>query len=198
MDYVHHYDSPLGGITIASDGVALVGLWFDGQKHLPDPFVPGALAEGSAESDPPVSAQTDAWLDTYFAGSDPGPTPPLAPRGTAFRREVWEILLQIPYGRTTTYGDIAARLARRRGLGHFSAQAVGGAVGHNPISVIIPCHRVLGSDGSLTGYAGGLERKAALLALERTGGMRSGAPLPELPSHGGAGRRELRASRRPR
>ena len=87
MDYVHHYDSPLGGITIASDGVALVGLWFDGQKHLPDPFVPGALAEGSAESDPSVSAQTDAWLDTYFAGSDPGPTPPLAPRGTALRAD---------------------------------------------------------------------------------------------------------------
>ena len=156
------YDSPLGEILLAGNGEGLTGLWFAGQKYFAQ-GLPGDAAPGEAA----VLAQTCRWLDRYFAGEDPGPLPPLAPRGTPFRREVWDILLTIPRGEVLTYGDIAARLAQSRGIAHFSAQAVGGAVGHNPVSILIPCHRVVGRDGSLTGYAGGLWRKEALLALER-------------------------------
>ncbi|MCI5616390.1 MAG: methylated-DNA--[protein]-cysteine S-methyltransferase [Clostridia bacterium] len=156
------YDSPLGEILLAGNGEGLTGLWFAGQKYFAQ-GLPGDAAPGEDT----VLAQTCRWLDRYFAGEDPGPLPPLAPRGTHFRREVWDILLTIPRGDVLTYGDIAARLAQSRGIAHFSAQAVGGAVGHNPVSILIPCHRVVGRDGSLTGYAGGLWRKEALLALER-------------------------------
>lgn len=156
------YDSPLGEILLAGNGEGLTGLWFAGQKYFAQ-GLPGDAAPGEDT----VLAQTCRWLDRYFAGEDPGPLPPLAPRGTPFRREVWDILLTIPRGEVLTYGDIAARLAQSRGIAHFSAQAVGGAVGHNPVSILIPCHRVVGRDGSLTGYAGGLWRKEALLALER-------------------------------
>lgn len=164
MDYLHHYDSPLGAITVASDGEALVGLWFDGQKYYED-----TLARGHGEADLPVFDEADAWLDTYFGGREPGFTPALHVRGSDFRRRVCQILLEIPYGETRTYGSIAAQIARERGLEGMSAQAVGGAVGHNPISLIIPCHRVVGANGNLTGYAGGIRRKVRLLKLEGTG-----------------------------
>ena len=160
-DYTHHYTSPLGGITLASDGEALTGLWFDGQAHFAE-----SLGTERKEKDLAVFSLTERWLDTYFSGRAPDFTPPLSLRTTAFRRLVWEILLTIPYGGTMSYGQIAEEAARRMGRPRMSAQAVGGAVGHNPISLIIPCHRVVGTDGSLTGYAGGIDRKARLLAME--------------------------------
>ena len=165
MKYTAHYDSPLGGITFASDGEALTGLWFDGQKFFADTL--GAQYEDCTSL--PVLAETRRWLDIYFSGRIPSFVPSLRFECTEFRRKVWEILLTIPYGHTVSYGDIARRIAKQMGLACMSAQAVGGAVGHNPISIIIPCHRVVGSDGSLTGYAGGMERKQALLQLERGG-----------------------------
>ena len=168
MDYVHHYSSPLGGITMASGGEALTGLWFDGQKHF-------ALPPDHEERDLPVFRQADRWLDHYFSGSAPDFTPRLAPEGTPFRRAVWELLLTIPYGQTMTYGEIAGRIAAQ--TGRTSPRAVGGAVARNPISLIIPCHRVVGADGSLTGYAGGPEKKRRLLALERAGLSGRGSAL---------------------
>ena len=161
MEYVSFYTSPLGGITLASDGDALTGLWFDGQKYGGE-----TLAKEHEEKALPVFDEAVRWLDTYFGGRQPGFTPPLRMRASAFRRAVWEILLTIPYGETVSYGRIAARLAAERGLPRLSAQAVGGAVGHNAISLIIPCHRVVGANGSLTGYAGGIEKKLRLLELE--------------------------------
>ena len=151
---------------MASDGEALTGLWFDGQKYFPR-MLPGEATEKA----PAVFEQAREWLDVYFSGREPEFTPKISMKGTDFRIMVWEILLSIPYGKTMTYGEIADRTASRMGVRKMSAQAVGGAVGHNAISIIIPCHRVLGSNGSLTGYAGGLERKAALLSLERTSGF---------------------------
>ncbi|WP_409336410.1 methylated-DNA--[protein]-cysteine S-methyltransferase [Eubacterium sp. F2] len=162
MDFTYHYDSPLGGITLASDGENLTGLWFDRQKYFGS-----TLSEESDEEELPIFHNTLKWLDIYFSGKDPGFMPSLSLHGTPFRREVWDILLTIPYGQTMTYGEIAKEMARRRGLERMSAQAVGGAVGHNPIGIIVPCHRVIGADGSLTGYAGGIDRKMALLGLER-------------------------------
>ena len=163
MYYSTTYPSPLGLITIASTEDALVGLWIEGQKY----FI-GSLKEPLTECpDLPILIQARQWLDRYFAGEKPSLTElKLAPIGSDFRQRVWSILCQIPYGETTTYGEIAAQLAEKRGLARMSAQAVGGAVGHNPISILIPCHRVVGTDGSLTGYAGGIEKKAALLRLE--------------------------------
>lgn len=163
MDFVRHYLSPLGGVTLASDGEGLTGLWFDGQKY----FAAGLAAEHE-ERPLPVFAAAERWLEIYFSGRDPGFTPPLHLRGTEFRCAVWTQLHAIPYGATVTYGE----LARRMGLPVGAARAVGGAVGHNPISLILPCHRVLGTKGSLTGYAGGMERKRKLLLLE-------GVRLPE-------------------
>lgn len=161
MDYIHHTASPLGGITLASDGTALTGLWFDGQKYDRD-----ILAARYEEKSLPIFEQTDDWLNTYFAGRIPQSTPPLAMRGTPFRRAVWEILLTISYGQTLSYGGIARILAARRGIAQMSAQAVGNAVAHNPISLLVPCHRVMGANGSLTGYAGGIDKKLRLLRLE--------------------------------
>ena len=161
MDYTHHYISPLGGITMASDGKYLTGLWFDGQKYFAD-----TLNAQHEEKNLDVFRRTDLWLDIYFSGKEPDFTPPLRMKGTEFRQEVWQILLTIPFGKTMTYGEIAEILADRRGANTLSAQAVGGAVGHNPISLIIPCHRVIGTNGALTGYAGGLEKKAWLLDME--------------------------------
>lgn len=161
MDYVYRYDSPLGAITLGSDGRSLIGLWFDGQKH----FAATLCAEHE-EGSLPVFEDAARWLDAYFEGKEPDSTPPLALRGSAFCRKVWEVLLTIPYGQTTTYGEIARILAARQGFDKVSARAVGGAVGRNPLSIIIPCHRVIGAQGSLTGYAGGLGRKLRLLALE--------------------------------
>lgn len=155
------YDSPLGPITLASDGDSLVGLWLEGQKYFAS-----TVKDGMEErEDLPVFALARQWLDDYFAGKRPSPDQlPLAPRGSEFRRKVWQILCRIPYGETMTYGQIARELSGE-GKG-MSAQAVGGAVGHNPISIIIPCHRVVGTSGSLTGYAGGVDKKAWLLTHE--------------------------------
>ena len=151
------YASPLGTLTLASDGENLTGLWMAGQKY----FAAGIPTNLPVCDDLPVFLQARDWLDRYFSGERPLPGElPLAPQGSAFRQSVWRILCEIPYGQTVTYGEIAKRLSCK------SAQAVGGAVGHNPISIIIPCHRVLGSDGSLTGYAGGAQKKIWLLAHE--------------------------------
>ncbi len=159
--YTCRYDSPLGAVLLAADGSGLTGLWFDGQKY----FAHSLPGEHIAQ-ETPVLAEARRWLDIYFAGREPDFMPPLHPVGSAFRRSVWEMLLRIPYGQTVTYGELARRLAEKHGLPRISAQAVGGAVGHNEISVIIPCHRVVGASGSLTGYAGGLDRKIKLLELE--------------------------------
>lgn len=162
MQYRTRYQSPLGAITIASDGEAIIGLWFDGQKYDRSILVPEC-----EERDVPVFAQAVKWLDCYFAGREPDFTPALAVNCSPFRREVLEILQRIPYGQTRTYGEIAREIAQRQGRQKMSAQAVGGAVGWNPISLIIPCHRVIGASGSLTGYGGGIQRKLALLKLEK-------------------------------
>lgn len=157
---IRRYESPLGGLTLASDGEALTGLWFDGQRFAPVPD--GAREEASL----PVFTAAEGWLDRYFGGEDPGPPPPLRLRGTPFRRAVWELLLTVPRGQTVTYGALARQVAARTGRPRVSARAVGGAVGHNPAALMVPCHRVVGADGSLTGYAGGLDRKRWLLDLE--------------------------------
>ncbi len=166
MTDLYHLDSPLGGITLAGDTDALAGLWFDGQKH----FGRG-LEETRRGRMLPVFEETIRWLDVYFSGRDPGFLPKLRPVGTMFQHAVWEKLLQIPYGQTRTYGEISAMLTEWRRFPPVSARAIGGAVARNPVSLIIPCHRVVGADGSLTGYAGGLSRKERLLRLEKTGGM---------------------------
>lgn len=149
------YESPLGSVLLAADQNGLTGLWFVGQKYFP------SFSDGNFfENETPVLTEAKHWLSLYFSGKEPDFLPPLHPQGSSFRQAVWNVLLTIPRGQTMTYGEIARRLNVR------SAQAVGGAVGHNPISILIPCHRVVGSDGSLTGYAGGLARKEWLLHLE--------------------------------
>ncbi len=163
MTFIQHYDSPLGGILLAADEIGLTGLWFDGQKYFARD-----LPTERIDRDTPILSEARHWLDIYFTGKEPDFLPPLHPMGSAFRQSVWEILLRIPYGQTTTYGEIARQLAEKKGLSQMSAQAVGGAVGHNEISIIIPCHRVVGTNGSLTGYAGGIDRKVKLLELEHT------------------------------
>ena len=162
MDYTAHYDSPLGGITLASDGEKLVGLWFEGQKY----FAEILGKEHGDGSDFEIFDMTRCWLDIYFSGHAPNFTPPLLMRTTDFRKRVWEIMLTIPFGKTMTYGDISRIIAKDRGLASMSPQAVGGAVGHNSISLIIPCHRVVGTGGSLTGYAAGIDKKVRLLQME--------------------------------
>ena len=161
MQYISHYSSPLGTILLAADEIGLTGLWFEGQKY----FVL-YLDKEHEEKELPVLKQAKTWLDIYFSGREPDFKVPLHFTGTDFQNEVWEILYSIPYGQTTTYGEIAKRLAASRGLKRMSAQAVGGAVGRNEISIIVPCHRVVGSNGSLTGYAGGMDKKIELLKLE--------------------------------
>lgn len=164
MNFISHYNSPIGGITMASDGFCLIGLWFDGQKY----FASTLDKDCEERDDLPIFNETRRWLDLYFAGKVPDFTPALLMRANDFRRRVWEILLTIPYGKTMTYGDIARIIADERKNTSMSAQAIGNAVSHNPISLIIPCHRVVGVDGSLTGYAGGIERKKNLLDLEKS------------------------------
>ena len=161
MIYTHHYDSPLGGITLSAQEDALTGCWFDGQKYFG-----AALKEPYANGPLPVFDEADRWLDIYFSGHEPDFLPPLSLQSTPFRMAVWDILLTIPYGKTMTYGAIAEIMAKQKGIPNMSAQAVGGAVGHNPISLMIPCHRVVGTNGSLTGYASGLDKKTKLLSLE--------------------------------
>lgn len=164
MMFTGSYASPLGGMTMASDGTALTGLWFDGQKY----FGSGFLRE-KKEKNLPIFDQTTRWLDLYFSGEVPDFTPLLSAAGTPFQKTVWAVLLTIPYGQTRTYGEIASVIAKERRIPRLSAQAVGGAVGHNPISLVIPCHRVIGANGRLTGYAGGLDKKEKLLSLEQNG-----------------------------
>lgn len=161
--YCTTYSSPLGPVTLASDGEALVGLWLQGQKPVSD--------AASTELEPwdglSVFQEAKTWLEAYFAGERPDASRlALAPAGSPFRQAVWRMLREIPYGATTTYGEIARKMAALTGKPRMAAQAVGGAVGHNPISLIIPCHRVIGAGGSLTGYAGGLDQKVWLLRHE--------------------------------
>lgn len=161
MTYFYNYSSPLGKLLIATAKDSLVGIWFEGQKYYPD----NTLIEETNEI-LPIFTQTKHWLDVYFEGKQPSFTPPLSfCAATPFRKAVWQKLLQIPYGKTVTYGEIANSLQAETGK-RVSAQAVGGAVGHNPISIVVPCHRVVGADGSVTGYAGGTDKKLALLTLE--------------------------------
>ncbi len=161
MLYLAEYSSPLGKITLGSNGEALTALWLPGQS-CERKFL---SAEHEYAEVPPI-AEAKRWLDIYFSGREPDFVPALAPVGTAFQTEVWNLLRQIPYGKTTTYGALAAEIAKRRGREKMSAQAVGNAVGSNPVSIIVPCHRVVGTNGSLTGYNGGIEYKTALLKLE--------------------------------
>ncbi len=162
MTYIYHYHSPFGGVTVSSSDEKITGLWFDGQKYFGN-----TLPKDYKEKNLPVFEETKKWLDIYFSGRAPDFTPPIKIETTPFRKTVWEIMLTIPYGQTMTYGEIAGRIAKQRGFAKMSAQAVGGAVGHNSISLIIPCHRVVGANGSLTGYAGGIEKKVKLLTMER-------------------------------
>lgn len=161
--YVAHYKSPLGDLALASDGDSLVGLWLDGQKY----FAASVRGQMEDEESLPVLHDTKRWLDRYFAGEKPqiGELP-LAPAGSAFRQQVWKLLEEIPYGAVVAYKDLAEAVAEKLGRETMSAQAIGQAVGHNPISIIIPCHRVIGKNGSLTGYAGGIDKKIWLLEHE--------------------------------
>lgn len=163
MLYTMYYHSPIGELLLAEKDGALAGVWMEGQKYFPQSL----HMEMEEKEDSKVLNETREWLDRYFRGERPRIDELLlAPLGSGFRREVWKILCEIPYGEVTTYGEISRKIAKNRGIGRMSAQAVGGAVGHNPISIIIPCHRVVGADGSLTGYAGGIQRKIRLLELE--------------------------------
>ena len=164
MLYTMHYDSPVGSLLLAEKDGALTGLWIEGQKYFPGFYKKEKMTENR---DSTVLKKTKEWLDRYFKGVKPDLDElTLAPSGSEFRQAVWKILCEIPYGEVTTYGEIAKKIASERGLDTMSAQAVGGAVAHNPISILIPCHRVVGTNGSLTGYAGGIERKIQLLTLE--------------------------------
>lgn len=154
--------SPLGEVRLRSEGESLTGLWFVGQvndaKDIDDIEI---------KNDLPIFGQVESWLESYFSGKQTSITIPLQPKGTSFQQRVWQILQEISYGKTMTYGEIAQRIAKEKGVETFSAQAVGQAVGKNPISILIPCHRVLGKNGALTGYAGGVHRKEQLLRIER-------------------------------
>ena len=162
MQYISHYRSPIGNILLAADEIGLTGLWFEGQKYFAL-----YLDKEHEEREIPIFEKVKQWLDVYFSGREPDFTVPLHFTGTDFQNEVWEILCTIPYGQTMTYGEIAEQIAAKKGLPRMSAQAVGGAVAHNEISIIVPCHRVVGANGSLTGYAGGIEKKIKLLQLEQ-------------------------------
>lgn len=161
MQYTSRYESPLGSILLAADQIGLTGLWFEGQK-----YSALHLHEEHVEKELPVFKQARRWLDLYFSGNEPDFKVPLHFMGSPFQNEVWEMICQIPYGQTTTYGEMAEQIAEKRGLARMSAQAVGGAVAHNEISIIVPCHRVMGKNGNLTGYAGGIDKKIALLKIE--------------------------------
>ena len=163
MIFTAEYPSPLGTITLACDETAICGLWFNGQRHFAS-----ALPDNAERTETSLLEQAKYWLDVYFSGREPEFLPPLRYDSTPFRERVCRILLTIPYGKTMTYGEIAAKIAGETGVSRMSAQAVGGAVGHNPISLMIPCHRVVGTNGNLTGYGGGIERKVRLLELEHT------------------------------
>ena len=163
MYYITDYSSPIGMIKLAADGESLIGSWVEGQKYYFDTIT----GETMENNNLPIFKNTKNWLDRYFEGKKPAVSElPLAPIGGEFRQKVWEILCQIPYGQVITYGDIAKKMAVKMNKTTMSAQAVGGAVGHNHISIIIPCHRVVGANGSLKGYAGGIKKKLWLLNHE--------------------------------
>lgn len=169
MEYISSYQSPVGELLLAADEIGLTGVWFDGQKYFAGSFdrqgsVQSAESHGGGSL---VLEQAKRWLTVYFSGKEPDFMPPLHMVGTPFQISVWEILQKIPYGSTMTYGEIAAEIAAQKGIPRMSAQAVGGAVGHNPVGILVPCHRVVGSNGSLTGYAGGMDKKIKLLTLEK-------------------------------
>jgi len=161
MTYICNINFNIGNITLASDGEYLTGLWFDGQKYYAK-----TIKEKTIKKDLPIFEDTKKWLNQYFTGQKPTITLKIKPEGSNFRQDVWQILNEIPYGKVITYGQVAKKLEHKYKK-KVSAQAVGGAVGHNPISIIIPCHRVVGSNGSLTGYAGGIDKKIQLLKLEQ-------------------------------
>lgn len=166
MNFFNTVDTPLGNMTMVSDGTNLKVLAFTGQ-HLLLGEIPGAEpANLSVLKDLPVFDETRRWLDLYFEERDPGFTPPLAPDGTPFQKDVWSIVQKVPYGEVTTYGAIAMEIAARRGIPKMASQAVGGAVKRNPLALIVPCHRVVGADGNLTGYFGDLPMKWRLLQME--------------------------------
>lgn len=159
--YISYCDSPLGRLLLEADDIGLTGLWFDGHKQfLENDWI------GCRENALPIFDKTVRWLEIYFTGCEPDFTVPIHMTGTDFQMDVWRILLSIPYGKTVTYGNIARQIAEKRGMRRMSARAVGQAVGRNPISIIVPCHRVVGANGSLTGYGGGLGNKIMLLKLE--------------------------------
>lgn len=164
MLYIHHYQSPLGGMTMSSNGQDLTGLWFDCQKQ--NNCTLKKEQEYTVNTTDYVIKETEKWLDTYFNGIAPNFMPPILLDGTEFQETVWDILISIPYGEIITYGEIADKIAKDRGLERMSAQAVGGAVSHNPVALIIPCHRVVGKNNNLTGYAGGIDKKIELLEIE--------------------------------
>ena len=164
MDYTYHYTSPIGGITVASNGESLTGLWFDGQKYFAS-----TLSQRHVEKQLPLFDRTCEWLDLYFSGKSPDFIPPVFMYVSNFRRDVYEILMTIPFGETMTYKEVADLIAKKHRIISMSAQAVGGAIAHNPISLVIPCHRVIGTNGKLTGYAGGLDKKEWLLDMEKRG-----------------------------
>lgn len=164
MIYTSTYSSPLGNILLASKNNELIGLWFEGQKY----YLNSIKEKTKEKNDEEILIKAKNWLDRYFKGEKPNPNElKCSPIGSNFQKQVWKILCEIPYGKTTTYKEIAVKLAKERNLKSMSAQAVGGAVGHNPISLIIPCHRVVGTNGKLIGYAGGLDKKLYLLNLEK-------------------------------
>ena len=162
MQQISYYQSPLDKMLIAADDIGICGIWFEDQK-----FYAAKLNQDYIELENEDIIQAKKWLDIYFSGKQPDFTPKLHLVGTNFQLDVWNILLKIPYGKTTTYGNISQELVLKYHKEHMSAQAVGNAVGRNPISIIVPCHRVIGANGKLTGYAGGLDKKSKLLALEK-------------------------------
>lgn len=163
MYYQCYYHSPIGKLLLASSETNLIGLWMENQKYFADTLPQNAIFNETI----PILEQTKKWLDRYFNSEKPDSNElPLAPFGSDFRQRVWKILREIPYGETLTYGDIAKKIAQETDKKSMSAQAIGGAVGHNPISIVIPCHRVIGANGNLTGYAGGIDKKIQLLKME--------------------------------
>ncbi|MDR2806409.1 MAG: methylated-DNA--[protein]-cysteine S-methyltransferase [Dysgonamonadaceae bacterium] len=161
MEYIHNVKSPVGMLTVSSDGKNITGLWIENQKYFAK-----TLSKNVVEQNLPIFENIQKWLDIYFSGKEPDFMPPLMPDGSAFQTSVWNILRKIPYGQTATYGEIAKRFELENKNSHTSARAIGAAVGHNPISILIPCHRVIGKNGDLTGYAAGVGAKFKLLQLE--------------------------------
>jgi methylated-DNA-[protein]-cysteine S-methyltransferase len=161
MEYIRKIKSPVGTLTVSSDGQNICGLWIEGQKYFAK-----TLGKNILEQNLPIFEKVQQWLDIYFSGKEPGFIPPLMPKGSPFQNLIWNNLCKIPYGKTTSYGELARQFELENKGKYMSARAIGGAVGHNPISILIPCHRVIGKSGSLTGYAGGIAAKKILLQLE--------------------------------